>query len=175
MTSQHQSHRKFQHSKSSLWARIRKKFISVAGGKYLKAFIVSLALTIAFIVSFWPIHATFHLDGQAERVHLILDKAPVFWRFKNARLYRNHSPKGDMFTGIYHPSASADVTVERISLGPLKLQCKSNSSGQLGTLSPDEGEQFQPPETIVGSSLVFVVGELDALAKDGETIVLPFL
>lgn len=134
---------------------------------------VCAALLVATALSLWPVTSTFHFEGQTERISALIAGSSLSWHLNNALLFVDHSAISTAFSGSYQPSDGEDVLIQRVSLGSLRIRCKAANGRGLGSLSSEDVTSQVADIVARGHEVVFVLNDIDARMKQGDSVVIP--
>lgn len=151
--------------RDSLTLRIAKRW----RWRYLLAAAVALPLVLAPVVN---ARTGFSLAGETERLEFTTAGSPTSdWPVARALLFRSERSESERFSGSISFADSVHVRVERVALGPVRVVAEAARPGaSVGTLT-DEADQFV---ATLGSRVSVEVDSIEARAKAGETVVVPF-
>jgi hypothetical protein len=136
--------------------------------------VAASATAVALVLTTWPIKTTFDIISQTEGLQLeTVGGVRPRWYLEQARLFAGPAAKEiEPFTGSVEIEPGANVIIQRIGQGPLRIACNSRKPTVAVARLYDQDDEYAA--TIIGH-LVVRIDDLSQRIASGQSIVLPIV
>lgn len=139
-------------------------------------------LGLAIVLSIWSVPSTFSLSAQTESIRFTTGESPVpSWQLKDVSVFNRGPREGSSkFTGSLSLGSGVDVEIERISGGPLKIECRARPGPYRSGAEQSIDQQTvamltstdEQSARAVKGRLIMRVDDIEQRAKSGDSLLL---